>query len=133
MNNSSIIKVLIHSDDRTFSMEHRHKLKAYDMDVHFFNDKLNMLELIRSEEMDILVVNLNNSGHLDLSIVKAIRDVCSEIEIILLADTNDNIPSVDIMIEYNINGFHIKTNSQDNLLHQILSARKICLQKKTRP
>lgn len=130
MNNSSLTKVLIHSDDTTFSLELRNRLKTYGMDLHFFNDKLNMLELLRSQDMDILMVSLNISGYFDLSLIGTIRDACPEIEVILLAEANDNIPSMDAIIEQNIHGIHIRSNSENDLFLQILSARKICLQKK---
>lgn len=125
-----MIKVLIHSEDTAFSVELRDRLKAFDMDLHLFNDKLNMLEILRSQDMDILIINLQSMGLLNLSIIEPIRDACPEIEVILLSEPNDNIPSMDAIIKHNIHGIHIKTNPENDLLLQILSARKICLQKK---
>lgn len=129
MNNSSITKVLIHNDDAKFSTNDKEIFKHYSMEFEFFDDTLNMLELLKSKDIDILIVSINTADHSDLTNMGIIRDVCPEIELILLVDNDDQIPSLDIILKDNIH-VHIRTNSQNDLLFQIFSVRKICLQKK---
>jgi len=129
LNNSSITKVLIHNDDAKFSTNDKEIFKHYSMEFEFFDDTLNMLELLKSKDIDILIVSINTADHSDLTNMGIIRDVCPEIELILLVDNDDQIPSLDIILKDNIH-VHIRTNSQNDLLFQIFSVRKICLQKK---
>lgn len=128
LNNSSITKVLIHNDDAIFSVDDKEKFRHYGLEFEFFNDTLSMLELLKNKDVDILIVSFNNADHSDYTIIASIRDVCPETEIILLAD-DDRIPSMDIILKYSIH-VHIRTNSPNDLLLEILSVNKICLQRK---
>jgi signal transduction histidine kinase len=130
LNTSNIIKVLIHKSDSSFLPQDKEMLEMYDVDLLFFNNKSDMLEAIKSGNIDMAILNANNPDHSELSMIESIRDASSEMEIILLAETDELVPAIDMIARYNIHGCYVKSNSKNNLLVEVLSAKKSCMLKK---
>ncbi|HEY9059814.1 MAG TPA: sensor histidine kinase [Pseudobacteroides sp.] len=130
MNTSSIIKVLIHSNDTSFLPEEKELLQMHEVDLHFFSDKLDMQDALKSGNIDMVILSTNNPDHSEMSMIESIRNISSTVEIILLVESDELFPSLDMFTAYDIHSCYIKSSLKNNLLIEVLSAKKSCMQKR---
>lgn len=125
-----MLKVLIHSNDTSFLPEDKELLQMHEVDLHFFIDKLDMQDALKSGNIDVVILSTNNPDHSEISMIKSIRNISTEVEIILLVESHELFPSLDMVTAYDIHSCCIKSSLKNNLMIEVLSAKKSCMQKR---
>jgi putative nucleotidyltransferase with HDIG domain len=122
MNSSA--KIAIIDDDIALMDMLSIVLSKYNHSVVTFTEPVSAIESLKSESFDILIVNYLMSPVNGDRVVEIVREFNSEIYIIMMSSHKDLIPTIDTMINLDIQSYFEKSSRFDQLILAIQSGIK---------
>lgn len=122
MNSSA--KIAIIDDDIALMDMLRIVLSKYNHNVVTFTEPVSAIESLKSDSFDILIVNYLMSPVNGDRVVEIVREFNNEIYIIMMSSHKDLIPTIDTMINLDIQSYFEKSSRFDQLILAIESGIK---------
>jgi two-component system vancomycin resistance associated response regulator VraR len=91
--------------------------------VGFYTDRKDLLECLSKNKVDIVVINLMLKNSSNLQVIEAMREIQSELKIIVLVDVQDELV-IKRVIEMGVNAVLGKDTSYSELVSTIISVSK---------
>ena len=111
-------RVLIADDEPLFARTTAQYLRTRGFDARCVSDGLEALEILKREETDVLVADLDMPGNRQLELLRAWRDFSSRIPFIVVTG-RPSIPSAIEGIRLGIQDYFLKPLDLDDLVHSI--------------
>lgn len=117
-------KVMIIDDDISMMNILSVILAKYNHTLYPFTEPVSAIEALKSDSYDILIVNYLMSPVNGDRVVELVREFNKEIYIIMMSSNKDLTPSIDTMINLDIQSYYEKSSRFDQLILDIQSGIK---------
>ncbi|MDP4181292.1 MAG: hybrid sensor histidine kinase/response regulator [Bacillota bacterium] len=128
MSKANNLKTLICDNDTSFILNIKETLSKYGFNLKSSHDINNAINIIKTSEIDILLIDSKLFSQSKYSIMEEIRSFNNDMEIILLTESSDNIPPIDILLKYKTYCCYLKYENNLDIVLLLLSARRTFLQ-----